>query len=126
MIVGLLGSAVAGSVIAVVLAFGVLVGASSGLDYATAVRVAGTVASGRGLALGLVVSAYAVGSAVLAPVASTASTSSPLRRRPRIWVRRHVHAARARFGRSPSDLSLGRLDLLAGARSPQQRATMRR
>ena len=67
--------------IAVVLAFGVLVGASSGLGYATAVRVAGTVASGRGLALGLVVSAYAVGSAVLAPVASTASTSSPLRRR---------------------------------------------
>lgn len=70
MIVGLLGSAVAGSVTTVVMAFGVLVGASSGLGYVAAVRVAATVASGRGLALGLVVSAYAVGTAVLAPVAS--------------------------------------------------------
>ncbi|GAA4735184.1 MFS transporter [Actinomycetospora chibensis] len=71
MVAGLLGSAVAGSVTAMVLAFGVLVGASSGLGYATAVRVAGTVQTGRGLALGLVVSAYAIGTAVLAPLAST-------------------------------------------------------
>ena len=54
-----------------VLAFGVLVGASSGLGYATAVRVAGTVQAGRGLALGLVVSAYAIGTALLTPIAST-------------------------------------------------------
>ena len=53
-----------------VLTFGVLVGASSGLGYANAVRVAGTVQTGRGLALGLVVSAYAAGTALLAPLAS--------------------------------------------------------
>ncbi|MDD7921312.1 MFS transporter [Actinomycetospora callitridis] len=67
---GLLGSAVASSVVVLFLTFGVLVGGSTGLGYATAVRVAGTVASGRGLALGLVVSAYAAGTAVLAPLAS--------------------------------------------------------
>jgi OFA family oxalate/formate antiporter-like MFS transporter len=67
---GLLGSAAASSVVVLFLTFGVLVGGSTGLGYATAVRVAGTVASGRGLALGLVVSAYAAGTAVLAPVAS--------------------------------------------------------
>ena len=69
-VLGLLGSAVASSVLVLFLTFGVLVGGSTGLGYATAVRVAGTVASGRGLALGLVVSAYAAGTAVLAPVAS--------------------------------------------------------
>ncbi|MEJ2863748.1 MFS transporter [Actinomycetospora flava] len=71
MAAGLLGSAAAGSVATMVLAFGVLVGATSGVGYVTAVRVAGTVATGRGLALGLVVSAYAIGTAALAPVAST-------------------------------------------------------
>ncbi|MDD7938943.1 MFS transporter [Actinomycetospora lutea] len=70
-VLGLLGSAAASSVLVLFVAFGVLVGGSTGLGYATAVRVAGTVATGRGLALGLVVSAYAAGSAVLAPVAST-------------------------------------------------------
>ena len=69
-VLGLLGSAVASSVVVLFLTFGVLVGGSTGLGYATAVRVAGTVASGRGLALGLVVSAYAAGTAVLAPLAS--------------------------------------------------------
>jgi MFS family permease len=69
-VLGLLGSAAASSVVVLFLTFGVLVGTSTGLGYATAVRVAGTVASGRGLALGLVVSAYAAGTAVLAPVAS--------------------------------------------------------
>ena len=54
--------------------FSVLVGGSTGLGYATAVRVAGTVASRRGLALGIVVSAYAAGTAVLAPVASALLT----------------------------------------------------
>jgi MFS family permease len=67
---GLLGSAAASAALVLFLTFGVLVGGSTGLGYATAVRVAGTVASGRGLALGLVVSAYAAGTAVLAPVAS--------------------------------------------------------
>lgn len=68
-VLGLLGSAAATSVAAMGLAFGVLLGASTGLGYATAVRVAGTVRSRRGLALSLVVSAYAAGTAVLAPVA---------------------------------------------------------
>jgi MFS transporter, OFA family, oxalate/formate antiporter len=67
---GLLGSAAATSVATMTVAFGVLVGGSTGLGYATAVRVAGTVRSRRGLALGLVVSAYAAGTAVLAPVAA--------------------------------------------------------
>ncbi|GLZ48362.1 MFS transporter [Actinomycetospora sp. NBRC 106375] len=75
MVAGLLGSGAASSVAATVLAFGVVVGASSGLGYATAVRVAGTLASGRGLALGLVVSAYAIGTAVLAPVAAALLTA---------------------------------------------------
>jgi OFA family oxalate/formate antiporter-like MFS transporter len=69
-VVGLLGSAAATSVATMILAFGVLLGGSTGLGYATAVRVAGTVQSRRGLALGLVVSAYAAGTAVLAPVAA--------------------------------------------------------
>lgn len=69
-VLGLVGSALAGSVVLMAVAFGVLVGGSTGLGYATAVRVAGTVRSGRGLALGLVVSAYAVGTAVLAPTAA--------------------------------------------------------
>ncbi|HEY2193431.1 MAG TPA: MFS transporter [Actinomycetospora sp.] len=69
-VVGLLGSAAATSVAVVFVAFGGFLGGSSGLGYATAVRVAGTVGSRRGLALGIVVSAYAVGTAALAPVAS--------------------------------------------------------
>lgn len=70
-VAGLLGSAAATSPATMTLAFGVLLGGSTGLGYATAVRVAGTVQSRRGLALGLVVSAYAAGTAVLAPVAAT-------------------------------------------------------
>ena len=66
---GLLGSASATSVAALVVAFGVLLGGSTGLGYAVAVRIAGTVRSRRGLAVSLVVSAYAVGTAILAPVA---------------------------------------------------------
>lgn len=69
-VLGLLGSAVAASLVALVLAFGVLLGGSTGLGYVTAVRVAGTVGGRRGLALGLVVSAYAIGTAVLAPLAA--------------------------------------------------------
>lgn len=69
-VAGLLGSALAPSVVVLVVAFGVVLGGTTGLGYATAVRVAGTMRSGRGLALGLVVSAYAVGTAVLAPIAA--------------------------------------------------------
>ena len=68
-VIGLLGSAAATSVTTMILTFGVLLGGSTGLGYATAVRVAGTVQSRRGLVVGLVVSAYAIGAAVLAPVA---------------------------------------------------------
>jgi MFS transporter, OFA family, oxalate/formate antiporter len=69
-VAGLLGSAAATSVATMLLTFGVLVGGSTGLGYATAVRLAGTVPSHRGLVVGLVVSAYAAGAAVLAPVAA--------------------------------------------------------
>ncbi|NMO90236.1 MFS transporter [Actinomycetospora sp. TBRC 11914] len=69
-VLGLLGTGAAPSAGVLVVAFGVLVGGSTGLGYATAVRVAGTVAARRGLALGVVVSAYAVGTAALAPTAS--------------------------------------------------------
>jgi MFS family permease len=69
-VTGLLGSAAATSVTTLFLTFGVLVGGSTGLGYATAVRLAGTVPSRRGLAVGLVVSAYAAGAAILAPVAA--------------------------------------------------------
>ncbi len=69
-VLGLLGSALAASLMLLFLSFGVLVGGSTGLGYATAVRVAGTMTSGRGLALGLVVSAYAAGTAGLAQIAS--------------------------------------------------------
>lgn len=65
---GLLGSAAATSVTTMMLSFGVLLGGATGIGYITAVRVAGTVQTRRGLVLGLVVSAYAAGSAVLAPV----------------------------------------------------------
>lgn len=69
-VAGLVGSAAAPSALVLFVTFGVLVGGSTGLGYATAVRVAGTVATRRGLALGLVVSAYAAGTAVLAPIAA--------------------------------------------------------
>ena len=44
-VLGLLGTAVAASVLVLFLTVGVLVGGATGLGYATAVRVAGTVAS---------------------------------------------------------------------------------
>jgi MFS transporter, OFA family, oxalate/formate antiporter len=69
-VIGLLVSAAATSVAIMILGFGVLLGGSTGLGYAIAVRVAGTVQTRRGLALGLVVSAYAAGTVVLAPVAA--------------------------------------------------------
>ncbi|MCD2195260.1 MFS transporter [Actinomycetospora endophytica] len=69
-VAGLAGSAAAGSVGLMMLTFGGLLGGSTGVGYATAVRVAATVGSRRGLALGLVVGAYAVGTAVLAPISA--------------------------------------------------------
>ena len=70
LVLGLLGSAAASSVITLFVSFGGLVGGSSGLGYVTAVRVAGTLGSGRGLALGVVVSAYPLGTVALAPLAA--------------------------------------------------------
>jgi MFS family permease len=67
---GTAGVAVVSSVAALVVVFGVLVGGSSGVGYATAVRAAGTVPTRRGLALGLVVSAYAAGTVAIAPAAA--------------------------------------------------------
>jgi MFS transporter, OFA family, oxalate/formate antiporter len=69
-VAGLLGSAVARSLIELVVTFGLMLGASTGFGYATAIRVAGTVAHRRGLALGIVVSAYAAGTIILAPLAN--------------------------------------------------------
>ncbi|MDL5159977.1 MFS transporter [Actinomycetospora termitidis] len=69
-VAGLLATGVATAPGVLFVTFGVLVGGSTGLGYATAVRVAGTVGTRRGLALGLVVSAYAAGTALLAPLAS--------------------------------------------------------
>lgn len=64
---GLLGSGLAPSAAALVAAFGLGLGASTGLGYATAVRTAGTVDRRRGLALAIVVSAYAGGTIGVAP-----------------------------------------------------------
>ncbi len=89
-VAGLLGTAAASSVGVLFVTFGVLVGGSTGLGYATAVRVAGTVPSRRGLALGVVVSAYAAGTAVLAPVASALLSGG----RPRVDLRRPGRRAR--------------------------------
>ncbi len=69
-VAGLLGTGAATAPGVLFVTFGVLVGGSTGLGYATAVRVAGTSTTRRGLALGLVVSAYAAGTAVLTPLAS--------------------------------------------------------
>lgn len=68
-VVGLAGTAVAPNVPTMVLSFGVVLGGATGAGYATAVRVAGSVAGRRGLAVSLVVSAYAAGAVVLSPVA---------------------------------------------------------
>jgi OFA family oxalate/formate antiporter-like MFS transporter len=67
---GTAGVAVVSSVAALVVVFGVLVGGSTGVGYATAVRAAGTVPTRHGLALGLVVSAYAAGTVAIAPAAA--------------------------------------------------------
>ena len=66
-VAGLSATAVASSLPVLVLGFGVVLGGVSGLGYATAVRVAGTASSRRGVAVALVVSAYAAGAVVLAP-----------------------------------------------------------
>lgn len=68
LVAGLCLVAWAGAVAQVVLGHGVLVGGATGLGYATAVRVAAARSGRRGTALALVVSAYAAGAVVLAPV----------------------------------------------------------
>lgn len=67
---GLGVSAVASSVAALTAGFGVLLGGGAGLGYATAVGVAGTVGTRRGASIAAVVSAYAAGAVVLAPLAN--------------------------------------------------------
>lgn len=67
---GLLVSAAADTLAVLIAGYGVVFGGVTGLGYITAVRVAGTVTRRRGLALGLVVSAYAAGAIVVAPVAA--------------------------------------------------------
>lgn len=67
-VAGLGLSAVATTLPLVVAGFGVLLGGATGVGYATAIRVAGTASSRRGTAVALVVSAYAAGAVVLAPV----------------------------------------------------------
>lgn len=74
LVAGLALVAGAGSVAQVVLGHGVLVGGATGLGYATAVRVAAAPSGRRGAALALVVSAYAAGAVVLAPVLDLAWT----------------------------------------------------
>jgi OFA family oxalate/formate antiporter-like MFS transporter len=64
----LLGSAAADGLPQLVASFGLGLGACTGIGYATAVRAAGTVDRRRGLTLGLVVSAYAAGTIVVAPL----------------------------------------------------------
>lgn len=67
-VAGLGLTSVGQSLAMVVIGFGVLLGLATGLGYATAVRVAATVAGRRGSALALVVSAYAAGAVVLTPI----------------------------------------------------------
>lgn len=70
-VVGGLGIAGLSSTLpALIAGFGVALGFATGVGYGTAVRVAGTVAGQRGLALGLVVCAYAAGTSILAPLAA--------------------------------------------------------
>ncbi|MPY97977.1 MAG: MFS transporter [Actinophytocola sp.] len=69
-VAGLVLCALASSVPVLLLGFGVVLGLATGVGYGTAVRVAGTVDSRRGRAVALVVSAYAAGAVVLAPIAA--------------------------------------------------------
>lgn len=69
-VTGLGTSAVAPSLPVLIAGFGIVLGGATGLGYATAVRVAGTAAAHRGRAVAIVVSAYAAGAVVLAPVAA--------------------------------------------------------
>ncbi|WP_034270569.1 MFS transporter [Haloechinothrix halophila] len=80
-VAGLMLCAVASSVPVLLIGFGVVLGLTTGVGYGTAVRVAGTVddpggpagAGGhgrRGRAVALVVSAYAAGAVILAPIAA--------------------------------------------------------
>ena len=67
-VAGLGVTAVAPSLPVLGLGFGIVLGGATGIGYATAVRVAGTVSTRRGGTVAIVVSAYAAGAVVLAPV----------------------------------------------------------
>lgn len=67
-VAGLVTTALASSLPVLVVGFGIVLGGASGLGYATAVRVAGTATTKRGSAMAVVVSAYAAGAVILAPV----------------------------------------------------------
>lgn len=69
-VAGLVLCALASSMPVLLLGFGVVLGSTTGAGYGTAVRVAGTVGARRGRAVALVVSAYAAGAVVLAPIAA--------------------------------------------------------
>ena len=75
---GLAAAGLSSSLPELITAFGVVLGFATGVGYGTAVRVAGTVTGSRGLALGLVVSAYAAGTSLLAPAASWLLTRGTL------------------------------------------------
>lgn len=67
-LVGLAWCGFAGSLWTLVVAFSLVMGVTTGMGYAVAVRVAVTVSRRRGLALTIVVSAYAAATVVLAPL----------------------------------------------------------
>lgn len=69
-VLGLAVAALATSVVGVVLGFGVLLGAASGLGYAVASRVAAAVSWRPGLVFGLAVGAFGAGPIVVAPAAA--------------------------------------------------------
>lgn len=69
-VAGLGTAAFAPSLAVLLIGFGVVLGGATGIGYATAVRVAGTVSARRGRTVALVVSAYAAGAVVLAPIAA--------------------------------------------------------
>lgn len=72
---GLAWCGFAGSLVALVVAFSLVMGVTTGMGYAVAVRVAVTASRRRGLALTIVVSSYAAATVVLAPLIQAALES---------------------------------------------------
>ncbi|HLR93830.1 MAG TPA: MFS transporter, partial [Jiangellaceae bacterium] len=67
---GLVVTGLTSSLPVLIIGFGIVLGGTSGMGYATAVREAGVAAAGRGWAVGVVVSAYAAGAVALAPISA--------------------------------------------------------